>query len=277
MRIRLAMILSLIAGAVSAAGLDGAFIGVDAAQGMKLAFARSGDSWSGQFTARGGRAIPFTAPVLGQGAEADIEFQGRRHYVRFEPQGVGVAMVRIPYADGGGLQMQNAQTLIFIREGVDLPPRPRRYVDPPTAPGGTIDPEAFVESYAFWPPEGVAYGYGMVRGRYRTLIRLHTLVQTDILWKMCQTRAAPAELAQALRGQGVDCGEILRAIGQTMADGDRFSRFKADVLEEKKALALAIRCSIDFRRNDPECKKSGRDVARAAVSMETVGAVLARY
>ncbi len=263
--------------AVAAQDLAGAYKGVAAAMGMRLQFARAGDIYEGLFADRTGDSQIFEADALDAGAEGVVERQGRKVFMRFVPDGAGLQMVSIPISEDGDMIIENTQTLLFIREDLELPPLPTRYVEPPLQPGGTIDPEAFVESYAFWPSESVSYGFGMVRGRYRTLIRLHATVQADILWKMCQSQAAPAELAEALRGQGVNCQDVLLKIGGAIQAGEPFNRFKADVLAQKAQLTEAIRCSIDYRRNDPVCKRSGARVAAAAVSLETVGSVLRRY
>lgn len=271
-------LLCLLAFAVpAAADLAGAYKGVAGASGMRLQFVREGDVYQGLFADRSGASHVFEAEVLDSGAETVLEIDGRRLFVRFTPEGAGVQMVTVPFDAEGALAPRNAQSLVFLDEAMELPPVPTRYVDPPQSPGGTIDPEAFVESYAYWPADGVAYGYGMVRDRYRTLIRLHPLVQADILWKMCQSRAAPAGLAEALRGQGVDCQAVLSAIGAAMEAGEPFNRFKRDVLAEKRELTEAIRCSIDYRRNGAACRASGARVAQAAVSLETVKTVLSRY
>ncbi|MEO0363129.1 MAG: hypothetical protein AAF322_18550, partial [Pseudomonadota bacterium] len=152
---------------------------------------------------------------------------------------------------------------------------------PPDGPGANIDPRSFVESYAFWPPRSVGYGYGMVRSRYQTLIRLHPVVQADILWKMCRAPSPPGALGDALRGQGVTCDDVLATFGAMMRPGgagvEAFNAFRRDVEAQKAALVEAIRCSIDYRRNDPACKRSGARVAKAAVSLVTVKTVLDRY
>jgi hypothetical protein len=94
---------------------------------------------------------------------------------------------------------------------------------------------------------------------------------------MCQAQTAPAAMADALRGQGVTCQDVLASVGRMLQTGQAFTEFKADTEAQKAQLVEAIRCSIDYRRNDPECKASGARVASAAVSMETVRGVLARY
>jgi len=270
-------LISVLPAPAVAQGLEGVYKGVAAATGMRLQFARAGEIYEGLFADRTGGSQVFEAAAIEIGAEGVIDRQGRQVFMRFVIDGPGLQMVSIPIDENGDMIVENTQTLLFIREDLDLPPLPTRYVDPPTAPGGTIDPEAFVDSYAFWPPESVSYGFGMVRGRYRTLIRLHATVQTDILWKMCQSQAAPAELAEALRGQGVTCQDVLSTIDRAAAQVEPFNRFKADVLAQKAELTEAIVCSIDYRRNDPVCKKAGARVAAAAISLETVGTVLKRY
>lgn len=266
------------AGAAAAQDLlSGRWNGVEGARGMALEFAASGEGYEVVWRDRDGSQRPFAASALATGAEAQIETDEGEVFLLFTARGAGLRMSAIPMTEDGGVDLEQARAMIFLREGVSLPEKPARYLEPPQAPGGTIDPEAFVASYAFWPPEGVAYGYGMVRDRYRTLIGLHSTVQADILWKLCQTGVAPAIQAEALRGQGVSCKTVLSRVGGMMRDGAAFDRFKRDAEKEKAQLAEAIRCSLDYRRNDPACKTSGARVAKRAVSMETVGIVLSRY
>ena len=40
---------------------------------------------------------------------------------------------------------------------------------------------------------------------------------------------------------------------------------------------MAIRCSADYRRNDPDCLAVGKEIAERAISLETVKTVLDRY
>lgn len=269
--------LTLFATASAQTNLAGGFRGVDDADGMRLEIALTDDGYEGVWVDKAGARVLFDADILPTGAETDVETEAGRTFLLFSATSLGVRMSAIPYDADDNLVIERAASLSFLRDGVELPPTPSRYVQPPQTPGGTIDPAAFVDSYAYWPSASVGYGYEMVRGRYRTLIRLHAVVQSDILWKMCQAQTAPAAMADALRGQGVTCQDVLTSVGAMLQDGGAFTRFKADTETQKAQLVEAIRCSIDYRRNDPECKASGARVAAAAVSMETVRGVLSRY
>lgn len=263
----------------AAAELKGAYIGVDEAQGMKLEFS-GGGKISGTLTDASGARIPFKADTLTTGGETIVKQGGRDVYMLFIDEPLGISVVTIPLTAKRELITKETAGLAFVREGVTPPPKPARYVPPPSGPGGTIDPRAFVDSYAFWPPANVANGYEMVRGRYRTLIRLHPLVQADILWRMCRSRTSPAVLAEALRGQGAGCDDVLAAFTRMLSGGaavETFNRFQRDVVAQREALMEAIRCSIDYRRNDPACRRAGTRVAEAAVSLQTVASVLSRY
>lgn len=277
----LAAAMATISGANPAfAELKGSYRGVDDAEGMTLVFSGGGGALSGRIT--GGKAgdVSFSGGALETGAEAKGKWRGKDAYMIFTEEPLGVSLVVVPLGPGDVALTGETEAMVFIREGVVAPPRPARYVPPPAGPGGTMDPRAFVESYAFWPSLNVAYGYDMVRGRYRTLIRLHPVVQADILWKLCRANESSTALAEALRGQEVTCNDVLSAIGRMVKPGgsiEPFNRFRKDVEEQKAALVEAIVCSIDYRRNDPECKIAGARVAQAAVSLETVKSVLSRY
>lgn len=277
-----AFILAIALAAGAAQALDGGYRGLDAAEGMKLEFAKGADDrFTGVLTERDGARIPFDADSLTTGAETVIQRGGRPTYMLFTEEPLGLSVVIIPMTDAQELITNETEALVFLDDAVETPKRPARYLPPPSGPGANMDPRSFVESYAFWPPQAVGYGFGMVRGRYQTLIRLHPVVQADILWKMCRAPSEPASLGDALRGQGVTCDDVLSALGAMMRPGgggvEAFNAFRDDVEAQKTALIEAIRCSIDFRRNDPNCKRAGARVAKAAVSLVTVKTVLDRY
>lgn len=280
LRFGLWLVLVLVGSSTAWAELSGGYRGVDEASGMTLRFSGNGDQLQGRFKDGSGAERPFTANKIAGGAEATIERGGRQVYLFFTDEPLGVSMIAIPLADDGSFLSDQTQALAFIAEGVNAPPKPNRYVPPPSQPGGTVDPLAFVESYAFWPSLNVGYGYDMVRGRYRTLIRLHAVVQTDIVWKLCRGTSSQVGLAEALRGQGVTCEAVLNQFEKMMQSENAvevFNNYRRDVEAQKLALVEAIRCSIDYRRNDPECKRAGARVAKAATSLETVKTVLERY
>lgn len=276
----LSFLTALMMAAAASAELAGGYRGLDAAEGMRLEFSGGGERITGVFIDKSGARIGFDADALETGGETIVRKDGRPLYMLFTEEPLGLTVVTIPMTDQQELITPETEAYAFLKDGVDLPPKPARYVQPPSGPGGTIDPRAFVDSYGFWPPVNVAYGYEMVRGRYRTLIRLHPVVQTDILWRMCRTRASQAVLADALRGQGASCDDVLSTFARMMKPGDAvsaYNRFRSDLEAEKAALVEAIRCSIDYRRADPKCMVAGQRVAEAATSLQTVKSVLSRY
>ncbi len=276
-----AMMLALCISPVAVfAELNGGYRGIDEAEGMRLQFAPDGDALTGVLTDRAGGSQPFVATPLEGGAEATVERAEGQVYFFFTEEPLGVSVLAIPLSAEGSLMSDQTVAYVFLKDGVDAPPRPDRFVPPPSGPGGTVDPLAFVDSYAFWPSLNVGYGYEMVRGRYRTLIRLHAVVQTDIVWKLCRGSQSSSALAEALRGQGVTCQDVLASFERMMRSPgavETMNRYRRDVEAQKQALIEAVRCSIDYRRSDPECKRAGARVARAATSLETVKTVLSRY
>lgn len=280
MRIILTFLVFLLSAGAAAAELRGLYNGLEAASGMRLEFSpKSEVAADGVLRDRDGAVRPFEIELLDNGGEAVIERDGQRIYALFVEEPLGLTAIFVPMAENDELMTQRTEAMVFLKDGVAPPPKASRYVPPPSGPGGTIDPQAFVESYAFWPSENVGYGYEMVRGRYRTLIRLHPIVLADVLWKMCRSQSAPAGLAEALRGQGVNCQDVLNAYAGIIGGGavTTYNRYRADLDAERAALVEAIRCSIDYRRNDPECMASGKAVAKRAVSLDTVRTVLDRY
>ena len=281
MRIILTFLAFLLGASPAGAELRGLYNGVESANGMRFEFAPTDDgAVDGLFRDRDGDVQPFELEPLDNGGEARIKRGEREIYILIVEEALGLTVIFVPTNEEGELITQRTEAMVFLKDGVAPPPKPARFVQPPDGPGGTIDPQAFVESYAFWPSANVGYGYEMVRGRYRTLIRLHPLVQADILWKMCRNRTSPAGLAEALRGQGVNCQDVLTVFARIMTPGgsvEPYNRYRRDVEAERAALVEAIRCSIDYRRNDPECSASGAAVAQRAVSLETVKTVLSRY
>lgn len=262
------------------ADLSGGYRGIDSADGMRFQFAPDDDGFSVVFTDKTGAQQSFVANALAGGAEATVAQGDQQVYFFFTEEPLGFSVLAIPVAPDGSLISERTEALVFLKDGVDAPPQPSRFVPAPTGPGGTVDPLAFIDSYAFWPSLNVGYGYEMVRGRYRTLIRLHSVVQTDIVWKLCRGSQSAAGLGEALRGQGVTCTEVLNAFDRMMQSDnavETMNSYRRDVEAQKQALIEAIRCSIDYRRSDPECKRAGARVAKAATSLETVKTVLSRY
>ncbi|MGB0506241.1 MAG: hypothetical protein ACPGGK_08595 [Pikeienuella sp.] len=280
MRLVILLFCLLIAPAANA-GFIGVFQGIDHSRGMSLTVDTIEDDEAGNLNVKlvlkNGAARSAVVLPAGRSAEGVMKDPSGDVFVQLIDEALGLRLVTVPYDIEGDLIFARSQVRVFVRDGVTVPELPKRFLPAPVVSGGTIDPAAFVDSYAFWPSAGVGYGLEMVRPRYRTLIRLHSVVQTDILWKLCRAETAPIALAEALRGQGVNCQDVLQKIGGLLSNPVAFEQFKSDVSVQRAALKEAIRCSIEYRRNDPTCKRSGALVARMAVSMETVNSVLNRY
>lgn len=157
-----------------------------------------------------------------------------------------------------------------------MPQQPRRFLPAPTGPVRAFDARAFVESYPFWEPLGALWAYEALEPRHRTVIRLYPLVQTDLLWKLCQSPQRGAGLAEALRGQGVVCADVMNAIAAAQTSG-AFDRFKSDVAKERALLVTTLDCGDKYVSHGPGCAEASRETARRAVSMETAATVLRRY
>ena len=139
-----------------------------------------------------------------------------------------------------------------------------------------LDPDVFLISYEFWPPDGVARGYDNIGPRYQTMLRLFPLVHADVLWKLCQSSARPAALAEALRGQGATCESITRDVEGTLTNG-RFEKFKSDVARDKAELMAAVQCSRNYIVKESVCGPASKRMAQAAVEMQTIASALSRY
>lgn len=272
----LALALSALAAPAARAELSGSYFGLDAAEGMTLRIARQGEGFTGEFRDGRGGATPFEANDVLGAAEAALTIDGGAVVLRMEEEPLGAQVVMIPLAPDGALLTDRARAFIFLREGAALPEKPERYLPPPQRVGQSVAPEVFIDSYPFWPPDGVALGWEGTPARYRSLIRLFPAVQTDILWKMCKASQRRAGLAEALRGQGVLCADVVSAIDGARERG-QFVRYKAEVDAEREQLLTAISCSTDYRRNSPTCKASARRTAEAAVALGTAATVIARY
>lgn len=258
------------------AQLDGAYLGLGAAEGWRLEIATEGDAYAVTLTEPDGARRAFGADRLGDGAEGVAMLSSGEALLRIAPQAVGVQVVAIPFDGVRTLDAGRTQTLAFRRADVALPQQPRRFLPAPTGPVRAFDARAFVESYPFWEPQGALWAYEALEPRHRTVVRLFPLVQTDLLWKLCQSPQRGAGLAEALRGQGVVCADVVDAIAAAQAGG-AFDRFKADVAKERALLVETLDCGDSYVAHGPNCPKAAQETARRAVSMETAATVLRRY
>ncbi|MEL6234000.1 MAG: hypothetical protein AAFR46_06300 [Pseudomonadota bacterium] len=255
--------------------MEGRFDGVAEAQGMSLELTLRGNRLVGTFFDSNGVTAPIDAAVTGTAAEGLLEFPARNVKVRFFPEAVGLRMVAIPLSEAGEPIVEQINALVFLPPGTRVPALPQGY-QPPSYKVRVVDPDNFIISYAFWPPEAVAFGYESVETRFRPMIALYPTVLMDILWKLCSSTYKPAVLGEALRGQGVSCDRVVAKVDQLQRSG-RFTAWKAAVEAEKSGLIIAMQCARGFVRREDVCKPASRDIADRAVSLATVASVMTRY
>lgn len=255
--------------------MQGRFLGVAEAQGMQLDLSVRGNRLVGTFYDSNGITTEIDAAVTGTSAEGMLVFPARRVKVRLFPESIGLRMVAIPLDEEGQPIIQQTNALIFLPPGTRLPEPPRGY-QPPTYRVRVVDPDTFLISYPFWPPEAVAFGYESVETRFRPMISLYPTVLMDILWKMCSSSYKPAALGEALRGQGVSCNQVVSKVDQLQRNG-RFESWKAAVEDEKTGLITAMQCARGYVRRDDICRPAARETADRAVSLQTVASILNRF
>ena len=272
----LALVAALQAATALASDLVGRYRGIDAAAGMRLEIEARGRGFRGVLTEADGAARRFEADDLDGLAEAAVTLSEGRALLRLSPAAAGVSVVVAPFGRDDSYDPSRTRALAFLREGLDAPPAPRRFVPAPTRSGAPVEARAFVDSYPFWEPLGAAWGYEGVEPAKRTVIRLFALVQTDLLWKLCQSPERTPGLAEALRGQGVTCQEVIAAIRRAQTAGAPFNRFLRDVAAERAVLLQVLDCA-DGPSAGAKCRTAAQETARRAVSMETAATTLRRY
>ena len=134
----------------------------------------------------------------------------------------------------------------------------------------------FLASYEFWSPTGVRNGYLSLPERFRTLMRMFSAVQLDVIWKLCLAPSPDAALAIALRGQGVTCKEVIDGVAKMQRTG-KFNRYKAEVEKQRETLRLSVRCADHYPESKETCDRAARDLSAQAVTLGTAATVLGRY
>jgi len=269
--------LSWLASAVSAAALDGVFVGLEGAGGATLRLLPpNGDSQKGEYTDASGRSGGFIGAVFPDGVEASVRVGGDELYLRAIEHPSGAIVVIIPIAPDGTRMVQHTGSYGFVRKGEKMPKQRPYVISAPERTGAPVDAAAFVQSYEFWAPEGVGRGYIGVLPRYRSVIALFPTLQTDIIWKLCsqQTGTAPG-LAEALRGQGVACSDVLGAVAKAKSRG-RYADYKRAVAQERQVAFEQISCARRIGTRE-RCEQVAKIVSEHAISMENAATVVAKY
>ncbi|MCL5777872.1 hypothetical protein M1105_12855 [Limibaculum sp. FT325] len=256
--------------------LGGRYEGMADAAGAAIEIAPDAEGFRGTFHDAAGRRQRFSADRVGDTAEAVLDMDGRTVLMRMSPLPFGAEVALVPFAADGTLDIPASRIVNFVREGLAVPQLPEDYVPAPDGSGGRIAALSFLVSYEFWAPAGVRNGFMALAPRHRTLIRLFPAVQLDVVWKLCLAPGAEEALGVALRGQGVNCAEVLDGIAEAQRTG-RFDAYKAEVAKQGAQLRTAVRCADNYVMSKQICDRAAQDVSRAAMSLETAATVLRRY
>lgn len=256
--------------------MKGVYEGVGPSNGMRIVIDDVDRKPGGTFRDSNGKTADIGGGWKAGGLEAILVFPGRPVFVRITPEALGISMTVLPFDQEGNPDPSQARILGFLKEGLDHPEQPALYQDPPPRSDQETDADVFLVSYQFWPPVGVANGFAQIGNKYRTLIRLFPMLHADVLWKMCQTSVRQDLVAEALRGQGATCGTITAAVDGSMRNG-RFAEWKADVKKDIDALFTPIQCARGYIVRAEVCEPASAEIAKAAVSLETIGSKLERW
>ena len=271
-----AMLVLWLLGPVSALAADvlnGRYIGVQDAAGASIQIAPDSEGFRGTFFDPFGKSQDFDADKVDDTAEAILDMDGRTVLLRVAPLPYGAEVAVIPFAADGRLDVPAARVLNFVREGLQVPELPSGFVEAPRSSIDRIAGNSFLISYQFWEPSGVANGYLALPDRFRTMMRMFPTVQLDVIWKLCLAPGADAALGIALRGQGVECPQVLDGIATTQRT-NRFSDYKQRVERERTSMQLSVRCADGYVESKTDCEAAARELSQRAVSLKTAGSVL---
>jgi len=261
-----ALMLSLTMSVAAQDRLDGIYYGLDDARGLTIQLQDTGSGATGRITAADGSGQAINGTQQGGSIVSDLIFRGKRGSARMTPKGLGLGFTWTP-GDGSGGDVVFA----FGRRGLELPAPSPSFV-PETQIGSQVQPHVFIASYEFWTPNTVARLYDRLEEKYRAIIQLFPAVQTDLIWKLCQSSVSQAKLGEALRGEGVTCTQVDKRL-KSAQKTDAFNRFKQRVGAERTNAERAIQCAQGLHQPS-FCASAARQTQRAAMSLETVMTVL---
>lgn len=256
--------------------LGGTYQGVKDAAGARIDIQPDAEGFTGTFHDAQGRSRDFAADRLGEAAEAVLDMGGSPVLLQVSPMPYGAEVVIIPIMPDGRLDAARGRIDTFVRPGLEVPPLPAEYVPPPLSPNQRITGNSFLASYEFWSPAGVRNGYLALADRTRTMMRFFPAVQLDVIFKLCLAPSSEAALAHALRGQGVDCPQVVQTIANLQRTG-RYDAYKAEVGQERTVFRTSVRCGEGYRESRRTCDDVAQRLGEAAVSLRTAASVLARY
>jgi|GEM_PF-1941782 len=261
----MAILALLMSPALAQQGLSGTYYGLDDARGLTIDLQESGRGATGRIAAPDGSGQAINGRREGTTIVSDLIFRGKRGTARMTPKGIGLGFAW--RSEDGSADVVFA----FGRRGLELPPPSASYV-PESQLGRDVRPHVFVASYEFWSPDTVARHYQAMEEKYRAIVQLFPAVQTDLIWKLCQSANRPFGLGEALRGEGVTCEQVDQRLKQSQQTGG-FNRFKRRVHTERADAERAVQCAQGIHQ-PAVCARSARRTQQAAISLETVMTVL---
>lgn len=256
--------------------LQGEFRGIGSARGMTVTIVDAGPEPSGRFVDSNGVEAEIGGGWRDGAIEAVLDFPGRPVVVRLAPVALGLQMAVLPLDAEGRPREAERRLLAFLRDDLQAPQQEALYMEPPARSDGESDPDVFLASYQFWPPDGVSRGFSQIGARYRTLIRFFPQLHADVLWKLCDAPEAREMVAEALRGQGATCADVVATVEQVQRSG-RFMAWKRAVQADIDRLLPPVQCARGYVVRPDICEPAAALMAERAVSLETVGGALARW
>ncbi|MGG7568296.1 hypothetical protein ACQ5SO_19255 [Rhodovulum sp. DZ06] len=267
----------VIGGAARAEDLSGGYFGLGDARGMRIEVEQgdpAGDP-AGLFIDSNGAEARFGGAWVGGGIEAVLAFPDSQVFLRLDAAPSGLVAIALPLDEDGQPIERASREMTFLRDGLAPPAQPELYQPEPDRADRVVDPDVFLASYSFWSPEGVSRGFSAIGARYRTMMRLYPMVHADVLWKLCGAdgRLASEQRGEALRGQGVECAELLGLVEDLQRSG-RFGEWKAAAEAEGADFLAAVQCARGYIVKREVCGPAAQKTAAAAVSLRTVATAI---
>lgn len=261
----------------AAADLTGGYFGLGDARGMRIELDQGaeGADPAGRFIDSNGTEAAIGGGWKDGAIEAVLAFPESQVFLRLMEASSGLVAVAIPLDEDGKPVARAAREMTFLRDGMAPPVQPELYQPEPDRADRVVDPDVFLASYSFWTPTGVSRGFSAIGARYRTMMRLYPMLHADVLWKLCGAdgRLASEQRGEALRGQGVECSDILATVDRLQRAG-RFGEWKAAADAEAQDFLAAVQCARGFIVKESVCGPAAKKTAQAAVSLRTVASAI---
>lgn len=258
----------------------GTYAGIDKADGMGLWLRPETGSKniSGRIMFPKRTVLQFTGIIKEGRINGVAKSRSGEAAVRISPVGAGMSVEWIPlkpsYFKREPLAAQTIQ-LGFVKEGTFLPDLPASFRKPPKQNATWVSTMGFIDSYQFWPAESVGVGMRLLPENHLAMMRMFGHFQTDVLWKVCQSKVYSRNLHNSLKEQGVDCRQLANGFNHIQKTG-QFRKFRDKVAEEKALLRDVVGCSQGMKLQKT-CIAISRRMSDWAMSFQTSLQVLNGY